>query len=164
MEQRKVWVFFYGSYINMKVLKDIGFEPEEYEVARLDGYDIDINPISNLYVSDKECVYGIVVKATHNDLKLLYNHAETKLGGLYLPEPVLVSTEEGNWRTALCYIANSIESKQPTEKYINTITESAKEYKFPTWYIQKIEKFKQSHNLKKPINAIKFPASFNHHT
>ena len=65
MNERKVWVFFYGSYINFKVLKDIGFEPYVYEVARLDGFDIEIKPIVNLFPSNKACVYGIVTQATH---------------------------------------------------------------------------------------------------
>ena len=142
MEQRKIWVFFYGSYINLQVLKDIGFEPTEYEMARLDGFDIEINPIVNLFKSDKDCVYGIITKATHSDLKNLYAHAEKVLGGNYLPEAVLVKTSEEKWRSSLCYIANSIPPKPPTNDYIDKIITSGKEYGFPTWYLDKIETFR----------------------
>lgn len=142
MDQRKIWVFFYGSYINIKVLKDIGLQVTEYDVARIDGYDIEINPIVNLVKSDKECVYGIATTATHDELKHLYDHAQKVLGGNYLPEAVLLQTRDGKWRASLCYIANSIPPKPPTNDYIDTITESAKEYAFPLWYIDKLGSFR----------------------
>lgn len=43
----KVWTFFYGSYINFEVLKDVDVVPENWEVARLAGFDIRIQPRSN---------------------------------------------------------------------------------------------------------------------
>lgn len=147
MDQRKVWVFFYGSYINFKVLNDIGFKPDVYEVARLDGFDIEIEPIVNLYPSDKDCIYGIVTQATHADLDLLYEHARKKLGGNYLPEAVLVKTENDKWRPSLCFIANSLPKKLPTDAYLDTMVESAKEYGFPTWYIEKIETFRPTRSF-----------------
>ena len=142
MEKRKIPVFFYGSYINMHVLKEIGLEPGRFEVARLDGYDIEINPIVNLFKSDKECVYGIVTMATHEELENLYEHARKVLGGNYLPEAVLVKTNEGMWVSALVYIANEIPAKKPTDEYITKIVEAGEEYGIPAWYLDKIETFR----------------------
>jgi hypothetical protein len=42
MTEPKVWTFFYGSYINFNVLKEVNFTPERWEVARLHGFDIRI--------------------------------------------------------------------------------------------------------------------------
>jgi hypothetical protein len=39
MDEPKVWVFFYGSFINVKVLARGGFKPDRIEVARLSGFD-----------------------------------------------------------------------------------------------------------------------------
>ncbi|MBT8350015.1 MAG: hypothetical protein KJO26_02105, partial [Deltaproteobacteria bacterium] len=69
MKHPKVWTFFYGSYINLDVLNEIDLVPEQYEVARLNGFDIQIRPLANLVKSDPQCVYGIVAKATHDELK-----------------------------------------------------------------------------------------------
>ena len=39
-----VWTFFYGSYINFDVLKEVDMVPQSWEVARLGGFDIRIEP------------------------------------------------------------------------------------------------------------------------
>src|SRR5690349_5671451 len=60
MTAPQVWTFFYGSYINFGVLEELGLVPEQWEVARLRGYDIRIEPRANLVRADQHCVYGIV--------------------------------------------------------------------------------------------------------
>ncbi len=85
-----MWTFFYGSYINFDVLKGVDLVPESWEVARLGGFDIRIEPRANLVRSDADMVYGIAATATHEELTRLYAHAKDVLGALYLPEPVLV--------------------------------------------------------------------------
>lgn len=52
-------VFFYGSYMNFSVLEEVNFVPAHWEVARLSGFDIVIQPRANLVRSDQHCVYGI---------------------------------------------------------------------------------------------------------
>ncbi len=142
IEMRKVWTFFYGSYINFDVLKEVGLVPDEYEVARLSGFDIQIQPLANLTKSDEHSVYGIVASATHEELGRLYQHAEHVLGGVYLPEAVLTETKDGKLRPALCYIAPSIEPKPAANDYIDRIVALAKEYGFPAWYIERLESFR----------------------
>ena len=85
MEESKVWTFFYGSYINLAVLKEVDLVPEQYDVARLSGFGIRIQPLANLVRSDEHSVYGIVATATHDQLGRLYEHAEHVLGAVYLP-------------------------------------------------------------------------------
>lgn len=45
---RRIWTFFYGSYMNPGVLEEVDLHPEAFEVARLDGFDIRIGPLANL--------------------------------------------------------------------------------------------------------------------
>ncbi len=56
MEEAKVWVFFYGSNINLDILKKVAIIPEQVEVAKLDGFDIRIRPLENLMRADRHCV------------------------------------------------------------------------------------------------------------
>jgi len=142
MQQPKIWTFFYGSYINLNVLNEVEFVPEQYEVARLSGFDIQIQPLANLIRSDQHCVYGIVATATHNELKRLYEHAEHILGGVYLPEAVLTETLDHRLMPALCYIAPSLDPRPAAEDYVSRIVEPAREYGFPTWYIDRLESFR----------------------
>ena len=135
----QIWTFFYGSYINLHVLKEVGLVPERWEVARLSGFDIRIAPRANLVRSDEHCVYGIVATATQEELGRLYAHARSVLGEIYLPEAVLVETRDGAWRPALCYLAPAMEPRPAENDYIDRIAGPARELGFPDWYVRRIE-------------------------
>ncbi len=143
MTMPSVWTFFYGSYMNLDVLKEVDYLPERYEVARLSGYDIRIQPLANLVRSDKDTVYGIVAPGTHEQLARLYAHAKDVLGGTYLPHPVLVQTLDGKWLPALCYIAPSMDSRPAAGDYVDRIVGPARRYGFPKWYIDRLESFRR---------------------
>ena len=142
MTAPKVWTFFYGSYINLDVLKEVGFAPEQWDVARLSGYDIRIEPRANLIRADQHCVYGIVATATHAELNRLYAHAKDVLGETYLPQAVLVETMDGKWRPAFCYLAPAMEPRPAANDYIDRIAGPARQYGFPEWYVRRIESFR----------------------
>jgi hypothetical protein len=44
-EKNQNWTFFYGSYINLSVLKEVELVPDQYEIAKLNGFDIQIQPL-----------------------------------------------------------------------------------------------------------------------
>ena len=142
MDIPKVWSFFYGSFINLDVLRILDVVPEKYQVARLSGFDIRIQPLANLIRSDRDCVYGIVALTSHDELRRLYNYAKSELGAVYLPEAVVVETLDGKWRAALCYLAASMTPRPPNDDYIDRIVGPAKDYGFPDWYIARIEAFR----------------------
>jgi hypothetical protein len=139
MTETKIWTFFYGSYMNPAVLREVDFVPERLEVARLDGFDIRIAPRANLIPSSRHSVYGVVVQATHGELARLYAHAHDVLGETYLPHPVLTQVLNGDWRVALCYIAASMAPRRPDPAYIDRIVGPATEFGFPAWYIARLE-------------------------
>lgn len=139
MDEANVWTFFYGSFINLDVLKEVDYVPEQFEVARLDGFEIRIEPLANLVPSDGSSVYGIVALAAHEQLARLYSQ---DCVGTYLPHPVVVTTLDGKFRPALCYIAPSAECKPPASDYVGRIVEPARQYGFPGWYIERLEQFR----------------------
>jgi hypothetical protein len=138
----KVSVFFYGSYINPAVLGEVGLLLERWEVARLDGFDIRIQPRANLVRSDRHCVYGIVTAGTHAELDRLYAHARDVLGEVYLPEAVLVATPGGQWRPALCYLCPDMRPRPAAEDYVERIVGPARAYGFPEWYVRRLESYR----------------------
>src|SRR5690348_8823589 len=97
MGEPKVRTFFYGSYMNPAVLAGVDIRPERFEVARLDGFDIEIAPRANLLPSPAHSVYGVMAELTHAELARLYAHARDVLGETYLPHPVLVQSVAGGW-------------------------------------------------------------------
>ena len=135
----RVRTFFYGSYMNRAVLSEVQMAPDRFEVARLDGYDIQIAPRANLVPSDRYCVYGVLAEATHGELARLYSHARDVLGETYLPHPVLTQSAAGAWWPALCYIAPSMVPRPPDPAYVHRIVAPARDFGFPDWYIARLE-------------------------
>ena len=141
MTGKKAWVFFYGSFINRQVLARGGFTLERFEIARLWGFDIVIETLATLVRSDRHCVYGIACEFTHEQLRGLY--AQDWLGGVYLPEAVVVETEGARSLPALCFIAPARPPARPSNDYLDWITAPAREYGFPDWYISRLERFRR---------------------
>ena len=139
MTEPEIWTFFYGSYMNLDVLKEVEVVPRHYETARLPGFDISIRPLANLARSEQKTVYGIVATSTHAELARLYDHAENVLGGKYLPEAVLVVTQSGRWLPVLTYIAPTLPDRPAAGDYVDRILEPAREHGFPGWYIDRLE-------------------------
>jgi hypothetical protein len=142
MAKPKVWVFFYGSYMNFDVLREVDLVLEQWESARLDGFDIGIRPRANLFRSDQACVYGIVAAASHDDLERLYAHARAVLGEVYLPEAVLVQTAARCWRPALCYLCPDMVARPADPAYVERIVRPARDFGFPAWYLARLESFR----------------------
>ena len=141
MAELQVWVFFYGSFMNRALLEQRGIVLAQLEVVRLPGYAISIGPLANLTPSAADCVYGILVRLTHRELDRLYANLPSA-ATRYRPEAVLVQTEARSWRPALSYVDLPFEPASPAPDYLEHILSAAREYRFPDWYIQRLEAFR----------------------
>lgn len=142
-EEKKVWVFFYGSYINLNVLKEIDISPDFFDIAKLSGFEIVIQPRANLIASFAHEVFGILTTASHSELERLYTeHALDILGERYLPEAVVVQLLDGSLQPALCYISHEMKAQPAENDYIDRIVGPAREYDFPKSYIKHLESFR----------------------
>jgi hypothetical protein len=99
-------------------------------------------PLANLVRSEQHCVYGLLVAATHVELRRLYDYARDGLGGTYLPEAVLVQTLDGKWLPALCYLAPDMEAGPVAGDYLDRIVGAARQHGFPDWYVARLESFR----------------------
>jgi len=142
MSESRIVTFFYGSYINLDVLRGLGVDPVDIEVARLDGFDIRIEPLANLVESEDASVFGIVASLTPEELVTLYAHARDVLGGTYTPRAVVVETESSEKKAARCYIAPVGDARPANNDYVDRIVRPAREYGFPAEYIAKLESFR----------------------
>jgi hypothetical protein len=138
--ERRVAVFFYGSFINLAVLKRLDYVPAQVEVARLWGFDLRFAPLATLETADAACVYGILVSATHAELARLYGEAWVSS---YVPEAVVVETVAGRWSPALVYIAWGATPPRPFDQYVEHILEPARQYRFPDWYLRRIREMSE---------------------
>lgn len=131
-------VFFYGSYMNRAVLREVALEPARWTVATLRGFTLVIAPRANLVRADAGLVWGFLARATHAELARLYAHAKDVLGEVYLPEPVVVETNDGRLVAALCYICPAMEPRPAEPAYVERILAPARDAGFPGWYLEHI--------------------------
>jgi hypothetical protein len=132
---KRIAVFFYGSFMRREVMARGGFQPDRIEVARLNGFDIHIDPHANISRSDRHAVYGILVRATHEELGRMYSMDGV---GVFLPEAVLVETRGGALQPALCYIPPARDSQPADRAYQERLVAVAREHGFPDWYVERL--------------------------
>lgn len=137
---RKVWTFFYGSFMNPEVLAKADVRPAEPQMGRLHGWDINIAPRATLVPSEGRSVFGVLAKLTHADLDKLYTKDWFGFG-TYLPEAVLVIDVAGRSLPAVTYIAWEMDPGAPSAEYIRRILAVAQQFKFPGWYVDRIKSF-----------------------
>ena len=65
MTDRAVDVFFYGSYINFNVLKEVDISKRAFEVGLVNGFVLTISPLANLKYKKQGIAYGILTRLTH---------------------------------------------------------------------------------------------------
>lgn len=142
MSESRVWVFFYGLFMDFEILRRYGLEPERWRAAKLPGYDIRIAARANLVPSDRHTVYGVVVAATHDGLARLYDKSNTTLTAHYSPEAVLVETADAGWLPALCYVTTpSADAEEVNTTYVDALVELARRFDFPQWYVERLGEF-----------------------
>ncbi len=139
MADATVWTFFYGSFMNRTVVARQGVTLGEAEMARLPGFAIRMQPLSNVVPAEDACVYGVLARLTHRELGRLYSHLPGAAVDTYRPDAVLVQTQTGVWRPALCYIAPPREPTRAATGYLDDLLVAAREYAFPDWYILQLE-------------------------
>ncbi len=139
----KVKVFFYGSYMNLDVLKEVDIIPADVDVVSLPGFELVIAPRANIIPSADETVYGIVASLKHEELERLYSeHSQKILGQTYLPEAVIVKDQKGNIEPALTYICYDLIPGDVEGDYVERIAKPAEKLGFPDDYIQYIRSFR----------------------
>ncbi len=140
MTNRKVQVFFYGSFISLSVLEEAGIKKRAFAPACIHGYEMLMQPVANLHENGDGVVYGILANLTHDELDTLYNtHLSSFTDYKYKPEAMLVTTRGGKIVPALVYVCDNMKPEQAETVYIEKVLKAAKSYGFPGWYIDHIE-------------------------
>ena len=143
MSARKIQVFLYGASINLDALVKEGLKKRAFAPASLAGFDLMIQPFTNIVESGDGIVFGILANFTHAEIDKLINAHTPKLAEYtYSPEPVIVRTRGGKIVPALTFLADGMPSSQADNAYIDRILKPAKNYGFPGWYLERIESFR----------------------
>lgn len=139
---RKPYAFFYGGYMSPDVLKAAGVTVEECVAGYVEGFALTIRPIANLEDKDGARAYGLLARLSHADLDTLYGGDPAALkGAVYLPEAVVVQSEDGRAVPAMTYICPSLAGGAPDPAYIAKLVDGAKALGLPADYVAYIRAF-----------------------
>lgn len=144
MSEKRVWVFFYGTFMSPSVLAAQGIHVPCVVPARLNGFRLTMRSRVNLRRTDRSCVYGSLAALTHEELAGLYSKLEQNFGLTYLPEAVLAETLDEALRPALCYIAPQMDEQPPEPEYVRQLAGAVRELGLPEWYAGYIESLAQA--------------------
>ncbi|MDQ2855716.1 MAG: gamma-glutamylcyclotransferase [Acidobacteriota bacterium] len=139
VNEKRVWIFFYGTFMDANVLKEQSINSPTVMPAKLNGYEIYISPRVNLVSADRSLVYGSLAQLTHDEITKLYAGLEQRFNLKYLPEAVLAETLDGNFRPALCYVAPHMDESPPDSEYIRQMGIAARAAGLPEWYAVYLE-------------------------
>jgi hypothetical protein len=139
----KVWVFFYGTFMSARILKEHGICCDKTFSAKLSGYSLSIQPRVNLIKNQEATSFGGLALIEQEELANLYESVQKKFGHVYYPFPVLAEMPDGLLRSALCYISEEFSCGDPESTYIDEMAQCAREMNAPESYILHIESLRK---------------------
>lgn len=136
-----VKVFFYGLFMDVNLLRNMGARPRDVQVAELTGFDIDIPNYVYLVRNPDARVAGILATLTPAEVDGLYAHPKYRE---YRRRRLLVKDSHGQPMAALCYIldkpANTTLSADGPD-YAPKLHALAGTLGLPQWYVDRLAEF-----------------------
>jgi hypothetical protein len=139
MDERRVWIFFYGAFMDPAVLQANDINVTVVVAALVRGRRLELRPRANLLADDQAVSFGSLAQLTHREIDSLYRMLDEKFGLRYLPEAVMAETLEGTLRPALCFVASELDGSMPTHEYIQQMLAAIKAVGLPEWYASYVQ-------------------------
>jgi hypothetical protein len=140
VREEHVNVLFYGLFMDIGLLQQRGLAPRHPQIARLDGYDIDIGNRATLIRNPTARVYGMVTGLTHEEIGTLY--ADPSMRD-YRPEAVVVTLADDRQVPAWCYTLPQVTGARRNTVYAVRLVEVAKTLAFPGDYLDRLQRLAQ---------------------
>lgn len=134
-------VFFYGLFMDEKLLAAKGIKPANPRVGFVDGYALIIGDRATLVRRPNGRSYGVLMDIASHEAAELY--AEDSVAD-YVPEPVSVEFRDGTQVEATCYNLPGGAAHATNEVYAESLLKVAKRLGFPESYIDQIRQVGRS--------------------
>lgn len=129
-------VFFYGLFMDKRLLLEQGFAPLSPEIARVDGYGLRIGARATLVEARDETVHGMLMSLPQKQLQSLYRGP-----GLddYSPQPLTALLPNGQRIAAISYLIADQKLDQHKRDYARQLAKLARELELPSAYVSVID-------------------------
>lgn len=137
MDERLLEVFFYGLFMDEKLLEGKGVQPTDIRPAVIPGFALRIGARAALIPTPAGQVHGLLMKLSHADIERLYSEPSVRA---YRVEPVLAIANDGARVAALCY--NLAAPPSPDERnaeYASKLRSLAQRVGLPSDYVASIQ-------------------------
>lgn len=129
-------VFFYGLFMDIRVLKKQGLDPGRMRKARLPGYRLSIGQRANVAEDSGATCYGMLADLPRDDVSKLYSAPSVSD---YQPISVSVTIADGSEEQAICYtLPVDKHQKGSNTVYAGELHRVASELHFPEHYLNEI--------------------------
>ena len=136
-------VFFYGLFMDERLLATKGIKPTNVSLGFVNGYGLHIGERATLWYAVLMAArtepygraYGAMMDVAPNEATELY--AEDSVAD-YLPEPVTVELMDGTEVEATCYNLPSAKVTGTNKDYAESLLKVASRLGFPDSYIDQI--------------------------
>ncbi len=136
-EARIVRIFFYGLFMDERLLATKGIEPVEVSLGFVDGYALRIGERATLVRRPDSRAYGAMMEITPGEVAELY--AEESVAD-YVPEPVIVQLMDGTRVEATCYNLPADKVTGANKNYAASLLDVATRLNFPDAYLEQIRR------------------------
>ncbi|HEV2118930.1 MAG TPA: gamma-glutamylcyclotransferase family protein [Candidatus Bathyarchaeia archaeon] len=128
MATDRVKIFFYGSFMDLEVLRTLGVGPKTFETAELKNWNITFSPMATLVPSEGDSVYGTITELSQDEVRVLYARDDLKH---YNPVDITVATKGNKRVPAQCYVSKPGTTEKPSVEYLQRVIHAAESLGFP---------------------------------
>jgi len=137
MGPRQIDGFFYGLFMDARVLLEAGTKPSNLRRAYVTDFALRIGRRATLVPCPGARAYGMLISLTHAELDRLYGAPGLEL---YRPEAVLAHLSEGEAIPALCYnLAQAPEPHERNPEYALRLRRVLENLGFPIEYVESVK-------------------------
>jgi hypothetical protein len=130
-------IFFYGSFMDLEILRTLGVVPQAFETAELKNWCITFSPMATLVRSERDSVYGAIAELSRTEVQMLYSRDDLKH---YNPVDISVSTKRGKSVPAQVYISEPQKGQKPSVEYLQRVIRAAESLGLPSAYLEKLRR------------------------
>jgi hypothetical protein len=130
---RRIDVFFYGLFMDERLLQAKGIKPQQRRLAALENFRLVIGERATLVPSAGETVHGVIFSLTHAEIESLYADASLSV---YRPEAVSASVANDDRVPALCFnLPTAPAETERNPEYAAKLRELAERIGLPAVYV-----------------------------
>ena len=136
MSDRRIDAFFYGLFMDVEILRELGAAPVDPRRAFVENYALRIGQRATLLPSAGTRAYGMLYALSHAELDRLYAAPGLEQ---YRPEAVLAQTLDGGATPALCYtLSEAPRAEERNPEYAARLQRTLSKLDFPPEYIASV--------------------------